>query len=142
MKPHTNENLDAAAIGAALNELANTIKRAFATSDADLYVSAFTEDAILSMPAMPQARGKAAIKEFFINRPELPPGATFEVEPTEIEILSSEWAYAFGVDTLKYTPPGSGKELTETMTFMVLIRKTSDGWKTYREVLSADQTTN
>jgi|GEM_PF-3770390 len=29
----------------------------------------------------------------------------------------------------------------QTMTFLVLIRKTSEGWKTFREVLSADQPT-
>lgn len=29
--------------------------------------------------------------------------------------------------------------MTETSTFLVLIRKTAEGWQTYREVLSANQ---
>ena len=118
----------------ALGELADTIKQAYATNDTELYLSAFDEDAIVSMPGIAPARGHAALRAIFENRPDLPPGATFRVEPLEIEPLSSNWAYAFGTDTLECS---DGKK--ETMTFLVLIRKTASGWKTFREVLSADQ---
>src|SRR5687767_4520719 len=117
-----------------LERLADTIKRAYATNDIDLYLSAFDEDAIVSMPATPPGRGHDALRAAFLNRPELPPGATFEVMPLEIEPLSSDWAYAFGTDTLQLAPA-----VTQTMTFLVLIRKTEKGWKTFREVISADQ---
>ena len=43
-----------------------------------------------------------------------------------------------GVDTLIYTPPGSRAAVTETSTFLVLLKKTAEGWQTYREVLSAN----
>lgn len=122
------------AILASIAALAETIKQAYAENDVALYLSAFDEDAIVSMPGAPPVRGLAALKATFENRPELPPGATFSVEPLEIDALSSDWAYAFGTDTLKLA---DGR--TETMTFLVLIRKTPDGWKTFREVLSADQ---
>lgn len=131
--------VEEAEIMAALGQLAETIKRAFAEGDAELYASAFDEDAIISMPGSPPVRGRKGIKAAFENRPPLPPGATFEVNPTEIEVISPEWAYAFGTDTLSYTPPGESSKVEETMTFIVLIRKTRDGWKTFREVLSADQ---
>src|SRR5688572_24278791 len=88
-------------ITSALSELAETIKRAYATNDTVLYLSAFDQDAIVSMPGVPPARGHAALRAFFENRPELPPGSTFRVEPLEIEPLSSDWAYAFGTDTLE-----------------------------------------
>ena len=39
---------------------------------------------------------------------------------------------------LRYVP-GSGDRVAQTMTFLVLIKKTSDGWKTFREVVSEDQ---
>ena len=132
-------NYDEAKIGAALNELADTIKLAYATGDVDLYASAFAEDAVISMPGISPVRGIAAIRELFINRPQLPPGATFQVVPSEIEILSAEWAYVFGTDTLTYPSVDGGGQSKETMTFIVLVRKTSEGWKTYREVLSANQ---
>ena len=121
-------------IMSALMKLADDIKQSYANHDADLYLSAFDEDAIVSMPGIPPARGHAALRALFENRPPLTPGATFTVEPLEIEPLSSDWAYAFGTDTLAL-PDGS----KQTMTFLVLIRKTADGWKTFREALSADQ---
>ena len=118
----------------ALAQLAEAIKRSYAEDDVELYLSAFDRDAIVSMPGRPPVRGHDALRTLFMNRPALPPGATFTVEPLEITPLSSDWAYAFGTDTLAL-PDGS----RETMTFLVLIRKTQEGWKTFREVLSADQ---
>ena len=117
-----------------LERLAETIQRAYATNDVELYLSAFDEEAIVSMPAAPPVRGHDALRDAFLNRPALPPGATFDVTPLEIEPLSSEWAYAFGTDTLQLAP-----SVTQTMTFLVLIRKSEKGWKTFREVISADQ---
>jgi ketosteroid isomerase-like protein len=60
------------------------------------------------------------------------------IHPIEMRVLSGQWAYAFGVDSLTYVPDGAGEPVTETSTFLVLIRKTPEGWKTYREVLSAN----
>jgi ketosteroid isomerase-like protein len=126
-------------IMAELGKLADTIKKAYADNDADLYISAFDKDAIVSMPGSPPVRGHAELRTVFENRPELPPGATFEVVPLEIEALSSEWAYAFGTDILEYRPPGSEVPVRDTMTFLVLIRKTAEGWTTFREVISSNQ---
>ena len=130
----TDTSQERTEIMAALGELAETIKLAYATNDADLYLSAFDQDAVVSMPGVAPVRGHVALKASFENRPELPAGATFRVEPLDIEPLSSDWAYAFGTDTLEHS---DGKK--ETMTFLVLIRRTASGWKTFREVLSADQ---
>ena len=118
----------------ALGKLAGDIKRAYETNDVDLYLSAFDKDAIVSMPGVPPARGHEALRALFENRPLLPPGAMFTVEPLEIEPLSSDWAYAYGTDIL--TLPDGVKE---SITFLVLIRKTAEGWKTFRESLSPDQ---
>ncbi|HVF30025.1 MAG TPA: DUF4440 domain-containing protein, partial [Pyrinomonadaceae bacterium] len=118
----------------ALGELAETIKLAYATNDVDLYISGFDEDAIVSMPGVPPVRGHSGLRSLFVSRPDLPPGATFTVEPLELQVLSPDWAYAFGTDTLRFAD-GS----IQTMTFLVLIRKTADGWKTFRETVSADQ---
>lgn len=119
---------------AELRSLAEIVKHAYATNDVDLYLSAFDPDAIVSMPGTPAMLGHEALRTAFVNRSPLPPGATFEVRPLEIEALSSEWAYALGTDILQH-PNGKA----ETMTFLVLIRKSGDGWKTFREVVSADQ---
>ena len=129
---------DAAAIGVALTELAERVKAAYKNNDSELYASTLDEDAVISMPDAPPIRGRAELKAAFESRPPLPPGATFEVNPTELEVINGEWAYAFGTDTLTI-PGGNGPPIVQTMTFMVLIRRVPDGWKTFREVLSADQ---
>jgi uncharacterized protein (TIGR02246 family) len=132
-------NFDAVSIGAALSELAEQVKTAYANNDAELYASAFTDDAIVSMPGNPPIRGRDALKAAFRSRPPLPPGATFEVDPSELEIINDEWAYAFGTDTLTIPAEDAETPIIQTMTFMVLIRKTTEGWKTFREVISSDQ---
>ncbi len=135
----TNQsNLDAAEISAALTRLADNVKTAYAQNDAELYASTLTEDAIISMPGAPPVRGREALKAAFESRPQLPPGATFEVDATELEIINDGWAYAFGTDTLTI-PSGESGPIVGTITFMVLLRKTPEGWKTFREVLSTDQ---
>ncbi|MFL6466599.1 MAG: YybH family protein [Pyrinomonadaceae bacterium] len=122
-----------------MEQLANTIKQAYRTDDADKYASAFSDGFIVSMPGTPPVRGRGPLRQIFESRPPLPPGATFEVRPTELEIINAEWAYAFGTDTLTIPNPDGGDPTIETLTFMVLIRKTQDGRKTFREVDSADQ---
>ena len=125
------------AIAAALFELAQRVDRAYRNNDSELYASTLHEDAIVSMPGVPPVRGREALKTMFESRPAMPPESTFEVNPTEIEIINGDWAYAFGTDTLTFPVPGADPVVT-TMTFMVLIRRTPEGWKTFREVLSAD----
>ena len=132
-------DFDAAAIGAALAELAERVKTAYKNNDADMYASAFSDDAIVSVAGNPPIRGLEALKAAFDSRPPLPPGATFEVVPTELEIMNGDWGYAFGTDTLTIPSEGDEPPVVETMTFMVLIRRTPDGWKTFREVISPDQ---
>ena len=121
-------------IMAELGAMADTIKQAYATHDVDLYLSAFDSDAIVSKPNEAPVRGHNGLRAAFLHRPGLPSGATFEVNPSEFVVMSSDWAYVYGTDTLALA---DGTK--ETMTFLVLIRKTADGWKTFREVLSADQ---
>jgi ketosteroid isomerase-like protein len=137
---HERESeFDASAIGAALTELAGQVKTAYKNNDSELYASTLDEDAIISMPGAPPIRGRAALKAAFESRPPLPPGATFEVEPRELEIISGDWAYAFGTDTLTIPLGADDAPVVQTMTFMVLIRRTPEGWKTFREVISTDQ---
>ena len=121
-------------IKVALGELGATIQRAFVDNDVETYLSAFDEDAVTSLPGSPPMRGHNALRNFFENRPGFPPGATFSIQPLEIEPLCPDWGYAYGTDVIAL-PDGS----TQTMTFLVLLRRTENGWKTFREVVSADQ---
>ncbi len=130
---------DSDAIMASLIELAETVKTAYRTNDADLYASTLTEDAMVSMPGAPPVHGREALKAAFMSRAPLPPGATFVVDPEELEILSHEWAYALGTDTLTIPGSGDAPPVVQKITFMVLLHNTPEGWKTFREVLSSNQ---
>lgn len=53
---------------AELGRLAETVKQAYATADIELYLSAFDEDAMVSMPGAPPIRGHEALKGAFANK--------------------------------------------------------------------------
>jgi uncharacterized protein (TIGR02246 family) len=132
-------NLNTAAILSSLDSLAATVGKADNTADVLLYASTWAEDGIMSASGSPPVQGKDAIVAAFRNKPKLPPGSELKINPIEIKVMSAEWAYAFGVDTLTYTPEGRKEPIKETATFLVLIHKTKEGWQTYREVLSSNQ---
>lgn len=127
--------VDTSAIQSKLDSLGRLVSRANRTGDAELFASTWAEDGIMSAAGSPLVRGRDSIVAAFKQRPPLPPGAEMTIHPIEMRVLSAKWAYALGVDSLTYTPDGSGEPITKTSTFLVLIRKTPDGWKTYREVL-------
>lgn len=131
--------LDTAGIRTAIDSLGANVMRANETGDAELYASTWATNGIMSDHGSSPVHGRDSIVAVFRRRPPLPPGARMTIHPTELQILGAEWAYVFGVDTLTYTPPGATTPVKKTSTFLVLLRKTADGWRTYREVLSANQ---
>lgn len=137
--PDQGAAVDTAAIRASLDSLAKVVSRANRTGDAELYASTWAMDGAMSGAGKPLIQGRDSIVAAFKRRPPLPPGAEMTIHPIEMRVLNEERAYAFGVDSLTYTPENAAEPVTETSTFLVLIRKTPDGWKTYREVLSANQ---
>jgi uncharacterized protein (TIGR02246 family) len=137
--PSQGPEIDTAAIRASIDSLGQVVQEADQTGDAELFASTWTEDAMISMPGRPPIQGREAITADFRRRPPLPPGARFTIHPTEIRALSPEWAYVWGVDSLTYTPEGADEAVTETSTFLVLLRKTPEGWQGFREVIGANQ---
>jgi ketosteroid isomerase-like protein len=67
-----------------------------------------------------------------------PPGATIDITPIEVRVLSEDWAYEFGNSTVTYTPEGADEPRKLNDTYLVLFRNTPDGWKLYREVASSN----
>jgi uncharacterized protein (TIGR02246 family) len=130
--------VDTSAIQSKLDSLGRLVSQANRTRDAELFASTWAKDGIMSGAGQPLVRGRDSIVAAFKRRQPLPPGAEMTIHPIEMRVLSGQWAYAFGVDSLTYTPDGAGEPVTETSTFLVLIHKTPEGWKTYREVLSAN----
>lgn len=130
---------DTTAIRASIDSLAANVMRAEREGDAELFATTWATDGIMSLPGNPPLHGRDSIVAYFRRRPPLPSGARMTIHPTELQILGPEWAYVFGVDSLTYTPKGATTPVHETSTFLVLLRKTAEGWQSYREVLSANQ---
>ena len=131
--------LDTTAIRASIDSLAANVMRAEEAGDAELFATTWATDGIMALPGKPPLHGRDSIVAYFRRRPPLPPGAKMTIHPTELQILSPHWAYVFGVDSLTFTPQGANSPVHETSTFLVVLRKTSEGWQSYREVLSANQ---
>lgn len=136
---NVSASFDTTAVRASIDSLAGKVMRANGTGDAELLGSVWARDGIMSSPGSPPIRGRDSIVAAFRRRPPLPPGARMTIHPAELQIMSPEWAYVMGVDTLTFTPQGAAAPVRETSTFLVLLRKTAEGWQTYREVLSANQ---
>jgi uncharacterized protein (TIGR02246 family) len=134
-----NKDVDTTAILRSIDTLAAKMGEAHAKKDAALFGSTWMQDGIMSLPGAPMAVGKDAIVNAFKNQPALPPGADFKINPLEIKVINEDWAYVFGVDSLTMTPLGYTVPQKQTFTFLVLLRNSPDGWKNYREVLSANQ---
>jgi uncharacterized protein (TIGR02246 family) len=135
----SREALDTTGIRAAIDSLAANVTKANQTGDAELFASTWAADGIMSDAGSPPVHGRDSIVARFRRRPPLPPGARMTIHPTELRIQNAEWAYVMGVDTLTFTPPGASALVQQTWTFLVILRKTAEGWQTYREVLSANQ---
>lgn len=131
--------LDSAAIRASIDSLAANVMRANESGDAELFATTWAKDGIMSAAGSPPVHGRDSIVAHFRRRPPLPPGARMTIHPTELQIQSAEWAYVMGVDTLMFTPANASGPVTKTSTFLVILRKTTEGWQTYREVLSANE---
>ncbi|MEJ7827780.1 MAG: DUF4440 domain-containing protein [Segetibacter sp.] len=131
--------LDTTAIKASVDSLGAVVQKAHTTGDDKLLGSTWATDGILSIAGSPPVQGRNAIISALRNMPPPPAGGKMEIHPIEIQVLSPEWAYVFGVDSLIYTPPGAKAPVKETSTFFVLVRKTTEGWQTYREILCPNQ---
>jgi uncharacterized protein (TIGR02246 family) len=130
---------DSAAVVASVDSLGAVVGRAHETRDAELFASAWARDGVMSAPGMPPARGRDAIVAAFREQPALPEGATMTIHPQEVRPLSAEWAYVFGIDSLKLPGDAAAEQIVQTFSFLVLLRKTAEGWQTYREVLTPHQ---
>ncbi len=136
----THVAIDTVGIKKSLDSLGAVVQRAHDTRDNALMASAWAKDGVLCIAGAPPVKGRDAIVNAIASMPPLPPGGKMTIHPIEVQVLSSDWAYILGIDSLKYTPSGTTEPVSETSTFFVLIRKTSEGWQTYRETLTPNHT--
>ena len=128
---------DTATIEASLDSIRTALEEAFAARDVDAMASLYARDAIFSPRDGPPVHGRDSIRAYFDRN--VPPGVTANIEATDLRALTAEWAYAYGNIRLSFTPEGADAPVQLPATFLVMLRNTREGWKIYRESLSADE---
>ena len=118
---------------AEIDKLRSAYEAAVASGRIEAMLPLLAEGAVMVHPGAPDWAAMAAAAA---GAP-FPAGARIEIRPMEIVALSDEWAYEFGTSTTTYTPPGSNERALLRDTYLVLFRKTRDGWKAFREVASS-----
>jgi len=115
---------------AAIKELYNQATLACSTGDAELYLSIFTEDAVVMPPGFPAAMGKEELRPmieglFGLFDLELP----YTVE--EVEVIG-DWAFARSSWQYSMTPKEGGETTTSPGKQLDNLKRQSDGsWKIY-----------
>ena len=128
--------VDTAAIMATFDSMRTAFEEAFAAADVEAMAALYAEDAIYSEPGRPPVHGRDSIQAL-LSRTH-PEGATIEITPTDVMVLSNDWVYEFGTGTVSVTPEGAGEAVEMPASYSALFRRTPDGWRLYREALSSN----
>lgn len=126
--------IDTTSILTSLDSLRNSYQSAVNDGNFEKLSTLVTEDAKMVQPGASEwnAMRKASDGPF-------PRGATIDIKPMETYVMSNDWAYDMGSSTITYTPEGADDSITLKDTYLVILKRTDDGWKVYREVASAMQ---
>lgn len=126
--------IDTTAILSAIDSLRSNYQTAVNNGNYEKLSGLVTKDAKMVQPGTSEwdAMRKAAEGPF-------PKGATIDIRPMETHVMSKDWAYDMGSSTISYTPEGADDSKTLTDTYLVILKRTDDGWKVHREVASAMQ---
>ena len=118
---------------AAINKLRAEYEAAVASGDWSAMTALLAEGAVMVRPGGPDWDAMAAAG----SGAPFPPGARIAIKPIEVVEVNEHWGYEFGTATTTYTPPGADSACQLRDTYLILFRRTRDGWKAYREVASS-----
>jgi len=122
---------------AAINEVYSQSTLAVSTGDAELYLSIFTEDAVVMPPGSPAAIGKEQIRPvieglFGLFDLEL----TYTVDEVEVP---GDWAFARSSFQYSMTPKEGGETTTSAGKELDIFKRQADGsWKIYIQCYNFD----
>ena len=108
------------------------------TSDLDLFMSYFAEDAVAAIPDAEPAQGKKAIRNLYSGIFRTP-GFSLQWTSTRVDVAESgAFGYTIGTFELSLQDSG-GKTLTRTGKYQTVWRKQPDGqWKAVADLAAFD----
>lgn len=122
------------AVMATLDSMRADFESAVAAGDFEKQANFYTTDAVYGPPGMSYVQGRDSIRA--VLRRSTPPGATLEIRPLESRLIGEDWVYEMGVGTFSFTPEGASEARKLGSTYLVLFKRTPEGWRIHREVLS------
>lgn len=128
--------IDTTSITTTLDSIRTAYEDAYNNGTLEAGASIVHPEMIYSPPGRPPIRGRDSIIAF--EQEMRPPGATVDLKPIDTRVLSDEWVYEFGIGTVTFTPEDAEEPESMESTYLAIFRKTPDGWKTYRESISAN----
>lgn len=135
-QPQTQDRatVDTTAVLSAVDSIRTAFEEAVKAGDFEKQAAAYATEGILSAPLAPPAEGRDSIQAALHRI--TPPGATLDLQPIDTRVLGPHWVYEYGIGTLSFTPEGASAPQKTRSTYFALLRRTSAGWKVYREALS------
>ena len=128
---------DAAADEAAVRAINPAWFKAHAAGDAAGVAALYADDAVVSPPGMPAARGQAAILEYFTRELAAMSSAgvtnNMGTDPTEVGV-SGDLAWEWGT----YNVTDKAGKIVEIGKFTSVIARRDGGWKLLRDTWNAD----
>jgi ketosteroid isomerase-like protein len=116
----------------AINDINRQFMDCVSMGDADLCSSLFTEDALYGAPNLPFAEGRAAIRDAWEK--EIETGMkSLRLMTNEVENFG-DTAHEVG----RYVVEGSDDVHLDHGKYIVLWKRTSEGWRAHREVFNSD----
>lgn len=128
--------VDTTAIEATLDSLRSTFVDAWEAGDAERIASMWAEEGIQSVADEPPIRGRDSIRaayERFFEGIEAEREVTID-SVLDVRILGDGWAYEVATLSSRFTPVGADSAQQSSSTYLLVLRRTSDGWKAFREV--------
>lgn len=129
--------VDTAGVRAGVASLREAYIAAYNAGDTAGVAGLYTADAVLLPPDAPPVAGRDSIRSAIAQ--ELAQGAELQVSPTTTTVAGSDWAFEYGTWQVTVTPEGADTAQTTTGSYLVVVRRTPDGWKLARVADTYDQ---
>ncbi|NGP75462.1 nuclear transport factor 2 family protein [Balneolaceae bacterium YR4-1] len=123
--------VDTTAIIASIDSLRNSYQSAVNSGNMENLSNLVTQDVLMVQPGTSDWDAMRANAQG-----PFPAGATISITPKEIQVISNDWVFEMGTSVITYTAADSDSPTTLRDTYLIILKRTDDGWKVHREVAS------
>ena len=123
--PVADSGADAAAVESAYADW----EQAYNDKNADAVAAIYAEDAQLLPQGAPAVKGRAAIREHYVN--EIATASAKTTSVSDANGVAGDWAWRSGTWSAETAPPVSGK-------FLSVWHRTAEGWRVHRDIWNLD----